>query len=60
MRRGNGRAGCDDRRESSRGPFVGNEEEEWDEVGKRTRMRMMRGENEDDPKGSGVGGGQGG
>ena len=52
--------GCDDGRESSWGPFIGNEGEEWDEVEKRTRTRMMKGENEDDPEGNGVGGGQGG
>ena len=52
--------GCDDRRESSRESFVGNEEEEWDVVGKRTRMRTTRGKNEDDPEGNGVEGGQGG
>ena len=52
--------GCDDGRESSQGPFVGNEEEEWGEVEKRMRMRTMKGENEGDPVGSGVGGGQGG
>ena len=51
---------CDDGRESFLEPFVGNEEEEWGEVGKRTRMTMTRGENEGDPTGSGVEGGQGG
>ena len=52
--------GYNDGRESSPGPFVGNGEEEWDKVEKRMRMRTTRGENEDDPGGSGVEGGQGG
>ena len=52
--------GCDDGRKSFLGPFAGNEEEEWGEVEKRTRMRTTRGENEDDPEGSSVEGGQGG
>ena len=52
--------GCDDRRESSLGPFIGNEGEEWDKVEKRMRMRMTRGENEDDPVGNAIEGGQGG
>ena len=52
--------GCDVGRESSREPFVGNEEEEWGVVERRTRTRMTRGENEDDPEGNGVEGGQGG
>ena len=51
---------CDDGRESFLEPFVGNEEEEWGEVGKRTRTRMRRGKSEDDPEGNGAGGGQGG
>ena len=50
--------GCDDGHESSLGPFARNEEEEWGEVEKRMKMRMTRGENEDDPGGSGVEGGQ--
>ena len=52
--------GCDDGRESSLGPFVGNEEEEWGEVEKRMRTRTRRGENEGDPAGSSVEGGLGG
>ena len=52
--------GCVDGRKSSPGPFAGSEEEEWDGVEKRMRMKMRRGENEDDPEGSGVEGGQGG
>ena len=52
--------GCDDGRESFQEPFVGNEEEERDVVGKRTRTRTTRGENEDDPEGNGIEGGQGG
>ena len=52
--------GCDDGRESSLGPFIGNREEEWDEVEKRMRTRTMRGENEGGPGGSGVEGGLGG
>ena len=52
--------GCDDEHESSLGPFAENGEEEWGEVERRTRMRMKRGENEDDPEDNGVGGGQGG
>ena len=52
--------GCDDGRESSLGPFARNEVEEWDEAEKRTRTRTTRGENEGDPEGSSVEGGQGG
>ena len=52
--------GCDDGCESSLGPFVGNKEEEWDEVEKRTRTRTRRGENKDGPGGSGVEDGRGG
>ena len=52
--------GCNNRRESSPGPFVGNEEEERDEVEKRMRKRTMRGENEDGPGGSGIEDGRGG
>ena len=57
---GSGSAGCDDGRKNSLEPFVGSEVEEWDVVGKRTRMRTKKGENEDDPEGNGVEGGQGG
>ena len=49
--------GCDGKRESSLGPFVGNEEEGWDKVEKRMRMRTTWGESEDDPVGNGIGGG---
>ena len=49
--------GCDDGCESFLGPFSGNEEEGWGEVEKRMRTRTTRGENEDDPVGSGTGGG---
>ena len=52
--------GCVDGCESSPGPFAGNGEEERGGVEKRMRMRTTRGENEGDPAGSGVGGGQGG
>ena len=52
--------GCDVGCESSLGPFIGNEEEERGEVEKRMRTRTTRGENEGDPAGSSVGGGQGG
>ena len=57
---GSGSAGCDDGHESSRGSFAENGEEEWDKVERRTRTRMKRGENEDDPEDNGVEGGQGG
>ena len=50
--------GCDDGRESSRGSFAENGEEEWDEVEKRTRTRMKRGGKWDDPEDSDVEGGQ--
>ena len=52
--------GCGGERESFLGPFVGNEGGEQDEVERRMTMRMKRGENEDDPEGSVVEGGQGG
>ena len=52
--------GCDDGRESSRGPFAENGEEEWGEVERKTRTRKKGSENEDDPEDNGVEGGQGG
>ena len=52
--------GCIDGRESSLGPFIGNEGEEWDEVERRMRTTTTRGENEDDPVGNAVEGGRGG
>ena len=52
--------GCGDERASSRGPFAESREEEWGKVERRTRTRMKRGENEDDPEDTGVEGGQGG
>ena len=57
---GNGSEGCDSERENSLGPSVENEEEGWDEVGKRRRTRMRRGENEGDPEGNVVEGDRGG
>ena len=50
--------GCDDGRESSPGPFVENEEEGLDEVGRRRTMRKKRDENEGGPEGNVIGGGR--
>ena len=52
--------GCDDRHESSRGPFVKNGEEEWDEVGRRRTRRKKRDENEGNPEDNIVEGGRDG
>ena len=52
--------GCDVEHESFPGSFIENGEEEWDKVEKRMTMTTTRGESEDDPVGSGVGGDLGG
>ena len=52
--------GCNGERESSLGPFVGNEEGGQDEVERRMMTRMKRDENEGDPEDSVIEGGQGG
>ena len=52
--------GCDDGRESFRGSFAENGEEERDEVERRTRTKTKRGEKWDDPEDNDVEGGQGG
>ena len=51
---------CDGECKTFLGPFVGNEEEGQDEVERRMMTRMKRDENEGDPEGSVIEGGQGG